>query len=273
MVDTTALNKEALRQQMLLRALFGDARPGVAAGWMRDGPDRFARGLQAYRANAGALAERALTAAFPTLAMLLGNEAMAGLARAHWRAAPPARGDIAQWGEALPAFIGADPQLADEPYLADVARLDWAVHQAEMAADAAAPAGLPLLAGVDPASLYLQMAPGTAVLSSAHPIVTIWQAHQADAADDAAERFAPVRAAFAAGHGENALVARGSGQWRAGVARLADADARFTRALLGGCSLGVALAGAGASFDFEPWLIDQLQHRRIAAVSTHAATA
>ena len=46
---------------MLLRALLGDARPGVVGGWMRDGA-RLARGLAAYRANAGALAERALAA-------------------------------------------------------------------------------------------------------------------------------------------------------------------------------------------------------------------
>ena len=42
-------------EKELLRALLNDARPGVVAGWMRDG-ERFGRGLAAYRANAGALA-------------------------------------------------------------------------------------------------------------------------------------------------------------------------------------------------------------------------
>ena len=42
-------DREALRQQMLLRALWRDARPGVVAGWMRDDPARFQRGLQAYQ--------------------------------------------------------------------------------------------------------------------------------------------------------------------------------------------------------------------------------
>ena len=64
--------REALRQQMLLRALLGDARPGVVAGWLRDGP-RVDAGLAAYRANAGALAERALAAAYPTVQQLLGE--------------------------------------------------------------------------------------------------------------------------------------------------------------------------------------------------------
>ena len=64
------LHKEGLRQQMLLRALWRDARPGVVTGWLRDAPERSARGLQAYQANAGALAERALAAAYPTLVQL-----------------------------------------------------------------------------------------------------------------------------------------------------------------------------------------------------------
>ena len=50
--------KEALRQQMLLRALWRDAPPGVVGGWLRGAPERWRRGLQVYQANAGALAER-----------------------------------------------------------------------------------------------------------------------------------------------------------------------------------------------------------------------
>jgi hypothetical protein len=257
----TGIEREALRQRMMLRALLGDARPGVVAGWMRDGA-RFERGLQAYRANAGALAERALAAAFPTLLQLLGEESFAALARAFWRRQPPSCGDIAEWGGALPAFIEADAQLADEPYLGDVARLEWAVHQAERAADgAAAPEGLALMAEQDPAELFLRLQPGTAVLGSAHPIVTIWQAHRSDAPD----RFAAVREAFAAGWGEAAWVGRRD--WKVEVRRLDEAGARFTAALLAGRPLGAALALAGERFEFEPWLIDALQRQAIAAIT------
>ena len=35
-VNAAAEQKEALRQQMRLRALWRDARPGVVAGWLRD---------------------------------------------------------------------------------------------------------------------------------------------------------------------------------------------------------------------------------------------
>ncbi len=279
----TAIDKEALRQQMLLRALWGDARPGVVAGWLRDGP-RAARGLAAYRANAGAAAERALAAAYPTVQQLLGDESFAALARACWQRHPPTAGDLGLWGDALPAFIADAETLADEPYLPDVARLEWAVHRAERAADAAPAQGLDRLGSDDPAGLVLRLAPGTALVDSRYPIVTIWQAHRST--DD--DRFAPVRAAFEAGAGECALVARDG--WRATVRALPPAEARFTRVVLAGRSLADALKDAldaalndapdesqpetqdpalpasRAAFDFEAWLIAALQQQRLAAV-------
>ncbi len=252
--------REALRQQMLLRALLGDARPGVVAGWLRDGAGT-ARGLAAYQANAGALAERALAAAFPTVQQLLGEASFAGLARSFWRARPPQRGDVATWGGALADFIADDEDLAPEPYLADVARLEWAVHEAERAADAASPAGLERLDGHDPAALWLRLAPGTALVGSPHPVATIWHAHRSDAPD----RFAPVREAFAAGRGETVRVVREG--WRATVAAIGSDEARFTGALLAARPLGDALAQAGAAFDFGAWLVAALQGQWLAGVS------
>ena len=253
------LQKEALRQQMLLRALWRDARPGVVAGWLRDGP-RFERGLQAYQANAGAVAERALAAAYPTIAQLLGDESFALLARHHWRERPPALGDIGEWGAALPAFLADREQLAEEPYLPDVARLEWAVHQAERAADALPPVDLALLAEGDPEHLQLQLQPGSAVIDSAHPVHSIWHAHRSAEP----ERFAPVREALATGRGEPAGVRRQG--WKAEVVLLPAAEARFTAALLAQRPLGQALAEAGESFEFEPWLRAALQGHWIAAV-------
>ncbi len=255
-------DREALRQQMLLRALLGDARPAVVGGWMRDGA-RFERGLAAYKANAGALAERALAAAFPTLQQLLGDESFAALARTFWRRHPPERGDVATWGEHLSSFIADDETLAPEPYLADVARLEWAVHACERAADAAGVVeGLDLLASHDPAALRLRFAPGLALVASPHPVATIWQAHRSDGDD--ADRFAPVRAAFAEGRGEPVLVARSG--WQAHLRVIGQADARFVQALLEDHSLGAALDAAGPSFDFGTWLADALRGGWLRAV-------
>lgn len=253
--------REALRQQMLLRALLGDARPAVLDGWLRGDAPAKRRGLQAYRANAGALAERALAAAYPTVQQLLGDESFAALARALWQAHPPQHGDAATWGGELPAFMAAADQLAGEPYLPDVARLDWAVHQADRAADDEAPAeGLPLLAGPDLPALRLRLRAGHAVLASAHPLHTLWQAHRQQGDD----RFAPVRQAFADGRAEAVRVRRDG--LRSEVDVIDAGTAAFEARLLEGTPLGAALDRAGEAFAFEPWLVATLQRNGLAAV-------
>lgn len=259
---------EAQRQQLLLGALHGQVPANAMGASLRDAAPRAQRGLMAYAANAGAMAERALAAAYPTLQQLLGDGACAALARAFWQAQPPARGDIAQWGAALPGFIASDPQLAGEPYLADVARLDWAVHQAEQAGEPCeAPTGLDLLASTEPEGLWLQLAAGTAVVCSPHPVATLWRAHRSPAAD----RFAPVRAAFANRTAECALVWRDG--YRTQVTALPATVAAFTQAVLTGQSLGQALESADPGFAFEPWLLAALQQGWLTAVETRNVSA
>jgi len=262
------LAQEARRQALLLRALWHQAPDATLAGWLRDAPPRVARGLSAYRSNGAAIAARALAAAFPTVAQLVGADSFDALARAFWHAAPPARGDLAEHGAGLPGFIAADEQLADVPWLADSARLDWAVHRAECSADAAGGGaqGMERLGGDDPGALRLQLQPGTAVIASRWPIATIWLSHR-DTADD---RFAAVREALAAGRAESALVWRDG--WRARVSALAEPEAAFTAALLAGRPLAQALDAAGPEFHFEPWLLDALRHGRLAAVQGHGGS-
>jgi hypothetical protein len=256
-----ALQREAARQQQLLRTLWRrDAQSSLDA-WLRETGERAMQGVAAYRGNAAAIAERALAAAYPTVQQLLGDEPFAQLAQALWHHAPPQRGDLACWGDALPEWVARDAQLADEPYLADVARVDWAVHAIEHAADVeAVPAGLALLAACDPAQLRLRWRAGVTLVASRWPVVTIWQAHQRR--DD--DRFAPVRAALAAGSAEHALIARSG--WRAQVEALDGGDAAFTAASLRGATLDQALDDAGAAFSFERWLQRALADRWLQAV-------
>ncbi len=236
---------EAQRQQQLLAAILRrDEVPGL-----REKGARAERGLAVYRANAGALAERALAATAPTVAAMLGEENFARLARGLWLAHPPRCGDVAEWGAELPAWIAAQPDLAEWPWLADAARLDLALHAAERAADASFDAGsLALLAEADPAQLTLSLMPGLAVFVSTWPIASIHAAHH----DEGPDPFAPVRAALAAGQAEAVCVARAG--WRALVHRLSNDDAVFMHALLGGVSLADALHAAGEGFDFGAWL-------------------
>jgi len=93
------------------------------------------------------------------------------------------------------------------------------------------------------------------LLSSEHPIVSVWQAHQPG--DDMAERAANARHALASGAAEHALVWRNG--WRAMVLAVNAPTARWMQGLLRGATLAVALADAGEGFAFEPWLVQALQ--------------
>jgi hypothetical protein len=206
-------------------------------------------------------AARALAAAYPTVQQLVGDESFAQLARAVWQRFPPQRGDLAQFGAALPAWIELDPQLASEPYLADVARVDWAVHTIEQAADIEQPpAGLERLGDTDPSRLRVKLRSGLALVASRWPVATIWHAHRRDDED----RFDAVRAAFAAQAQETALIARHG--WRADVEALDAPTAAFITALQRGDDLARALEEVGDALAFDRWLQRALTNQWLQAV-------
>ncbi len=205
------------------------------------------RGLKAYQTNAHALAERALQAAYPVLTQLLGQSSMGDLARAFWHAQPPQRGDIAQWGGTLAEFVRASEQLRSEPYLPDVAQLEWALHLSASAGDAVAdPASFALLMQHEPDDLHLRLAPGCGVWPSAWPVASIVTAHLQSEPDlqQAGQRLR-------AGVAETALVWRADFQPCVRETLVGEAD--FLQALCNGASLSAALNAAPA-LDFNAWL-------------------
>ncbi len=239
----------ALQQNALLAALW---QPGSHSD---DAPDLISRqqdftgtsGLNAYKSTAAMVAERALAAAYPVVAQLVGKTSFGAMARALWHAHPPQTGDLAQWGSELPAFVAASEQLASEPYLADVARAEWALHRMATAADAPQDAAsLALLVDVDPALLCLRLAPGTAVFSSAWPIASIALAHSSDTLS-----LAQAGQMLRDGVAEDVLV------WRFGlkpcIRVCLPGEAAFITQLLAAASLAAAL-DAAPDLDFNAWL-------------------
>lgn len=247
-MTTSASVGEAARQQALLQEIRSGAPPRG--------------GVAIYRANAAALAERALAAMYPTLQSLLGEADFRQLAREHWRDELPQRGDIGEWGGELPAWIGRQSALAAWPYLADCARLDALRHACERAPDAEFDAAsLLLLDQHDPARLTLQLQPGAALLEAAWPVASIFEAHQQ--AGDAG--FAAARAAIEARLAERVWVVRRG--WRAEVRRVDAAAARWLQALLAGASLASALEAVGPVFDFAAWLAEALREQWMQGVA------
>ena len=215
------------------------------------------RGLQVYQANRAVLAERTLASTYPVTSQLIGVESFEPLTHQFWRQHPPQRGDMGQWGAQLAEFLDAAPQLADEPFLGDVARTEWALHRAATAPDAGLDAAsFALLSEADDAHpVRLVPSPGTCTLASAYPVVSIINAHllgrptMGEAAD-----------LLRQGQGEHALV------WRQGfkptVRTLSLAEYHLVAALNKGLALEAALDQALAiepAFDFSAWLSAAVQ--------------
>ena len=260
--------REAQRQRVLLAAFGASAAAPPPELALRESNARALRGLEAYRANAEALAERALAAVYATIQALVGDDNFRHLAREHWHAFPPARGDMGEWGAEFPAWLGQHRAMAEWPYLADCARLDLARHLNERAADAVFDAAsLALLGENDPTGLFIELMPGTALLRSAWPIATIHAAHQVDEESASDEAFAAVRAALSAGRGEQVMVVRKG--WRAVVQTLTFEQAEWTASLLEGASLAVALERTGEAFDFAAWLQTALREQWMKGAALH----
>jgi hypothetical protein len=226
------------------------------------------RGLLAYRANASENAARSLAAAYPVIGQLLGEEVAAHLARDLWRAHPPERGDLAQWGGALAGFFKAADALQDlvqaHPFLPDVARLEWAMHCAASAQDTSLDTtSLQLLTQHDPQRLRLELSAGCALIASAFPIVAIAHLHDPRYADEHATATAAVQAQAA----QTALV------WRRGLRpmfRSVDAaELALLQSVWRGSNFAQCVDAAlavEAQFDLGAWLSAGVQSGLVCAV-------
>lgn len=254
------------QQQALLRALWQprpeDALATVAPHAQDMNDPLLLRGLRAYRSNGRLLACRALAGAYPVVAQLLGEENFDALAVSLWLAHPPLRGDLAQWGSDLASHIAGLPDLAqEEPYLPDVARLEWALHAAATAPDAERDAAsFALLMEREPAQLCLRLCPGAACIGSSWPAASIVLAHL-----QGEPSLEEAGARLRAGAAEAALV------WRDGLRarlRLLDpAETPFVAALLRGGTLDAALQSA-PHLDFNAWLAGAVQSGLVLGAGT-----
>lgn len=206
-------------QREFLEALRRPEQPGEAR-------------MNVYRRTREAIHGDALGAAYPVVRRLVGAAFFDALAQRYARSHPSRSGDLHRFGEALPRFLAADSYAASLAYLSDVARLEWAVHEAEVAPDPV-PFDFDALARV-PASyhddLRFSLQEGARVVRSAHPIVALWEANQ-ETCDGTLQGSPGAQAA---------LVMRDG----AGVAcRLLGAEAELLERLAAGVLLAPACAG------------------------------
>ena len=170
-------------QDAFLEALLDAARP-VPEGLIDGQGAPAGRRYNVYRNNVAVSLTEALKTGFPIVTKLLGDRNMTGLAGQYLRAHPPVSPLMMFYGESLPAFIAAQPQLERYGYLPDIARLELAIRRAYHAADAA-PIDPVEMSRLSPEALNgvgLHLAPAVQVVRSPWPIHAIWRANTEDGA-------------------------------------------------------------------------------------------
>jgi hypothetical protein len=168
-------------QQRFAEGLY--APEGAAPGFDVAGPFPAAERMDVYRRAIFANYRKALGATYPTLQRIVGDSAFAAGVDAFVRAHPSVSGDLNDYGDTFGAFLTAHPSAAAWPFVADIARLEWAIDEVNRAADAAVDPDrvLEALAAVAPErlpSLSLRLSPRCRLIASDYPILRIWQVRQ-----------------------------------------------------------------------------------------------
>lgn len=169
-------------------ALLAPALPPPAGLKVWNGSDP-AKRFGVYRNNVIVSLIDALADSYPVVQALVGAEFFRAMAGEFARRSPPRSPVLAWYGDGFADFIAGFEPVAGLPYLADVARLEWLRVESWHAADATAlsPSELTTLLADEarlPAARFT-LHPAVRAMRSAHPVVSLWAAHQAEETDAA----------------------------------------------------------------------------------------
>ena len=158
------------------------------------------RRFAVYRNNTASTLIEALGDNFPLCRALVGERFFDAVAAEHMRLHPPRSPILFRYGGTFPDFAAGFPPAAGVPYLADLARLEWAWLEAHHEADAPAlrADALAAFAPEDLACIRVTPHPALRTVRSRFPIVSVAARLRAD--EDLA--------GLDMGGGEDALVTR-----------------------------------------------------------------
>jgi len=221
------------------------------------------RRFNVYRNNVYAGLIGVIEARYPAVRSLVGDEFFKAMTRIFVDGAPPSSPVLLEYGAAFPDFIADFRPLADEPYMADVARLEWRLHTARNAADCLAlrPIDLAVYAEHDPSRIRFRLAPAVSLVESPYPVFSIWRANTSPERPRAAAVFSGAESVLITRPG---LVAE--------AVRLPPGCGGFIAALLAGRTLGAAAdaqRAAAGDFPLQRILGLLIAQKAIASATTH----
>ena len=168
------------RQQQFVAAITSAMASHVESAHTMFGPR-----IDVYRRNVAANLRNALGATYPVIKRLVGPTFFNAAVDAYVLAVPSASGDLNVYGDRLAAFLETYAPAQSLPYLPCVARLEWAIDEANHAADSVADpeqllAQLTKVPAEQLASLRITLEPSCRLVASRYPVMRIWQTNQSD---------------------------------------------------------------------------------------------
>lgn len=219
-----------------------------------------------YRNNFIVLNGDALAEMYPVIRQLVGNEGFRWLATRYVRLHPPSERTLLLYGEHFADFLDGIPELSPLPYLADVARLEYAWTDAYHAEDVRplSPHQITTIAPDTFARMHLQPHPGLHCIRSDYPILRIWKSNQPEA---------PQPCISLDEGGVNVLVTRPGLEVQ--MRTIPDAEATLLLALKQGATMGMALEAAlrnDPGFDLADYLGRHLFDGTFSGIGSGPAT-
>lgn len=229
-IQLSAYRAFVLEEPIAMPGLIGDAL-GVAAG------------IGVYRNNARGTFVRTLETCYPAVARLVGADCFRSLSLTYMRDFPSRSGDLGRFGGEFPLLLDIVFRDTAHAYLADTARLEWAVSEVgnTLAGPPLDPSSLAGLTPSEQAALRFRWQPAARLYGSRFPVLSIWRAQQ--------QSIVPPLALDAGA--EHMLVTRHLGDVT--VEQMAPADFAFAAAVADGERLDAALeAGLAVGAEFDP---------------------
>lgn len=168
-------------QMLLRRAVLGGDTAEIVAAIQGDGLDPAAR-LGIYRHHAFATLGDALQSTFPVVCRLVDKRFFAYAAHEYLREHPPHSRCLVEYGADFADFLAGFKPCKDLPYLADVARFEWALNIAATVREATPLEGktLATIPAGEAAYVALRLQPSLTYFASPWPIDAIWKANKED---------------------------------------------------------------------------------------------
>jgi hypothetical protein len=226
-------------QRQFRRAVLGVEAAALVGAICGDGIDPAAR-LRIYRNHAFATLGAVLEGTFPVVCRLVDKRFFEYAAREYLREHPPHSRCLVEYGADFADFLAGFEPCMNLPYLADVARFEWALNMAAMVRQEA-PLPIEGLAGIPPKDaslLKLCLQPSVSYFASGWPIDAIWLANQ--------QEEVPTVDLASGGTTVEMRRADEGFSWQ----RLAPGAFAFRRALAEGRALGTAAATAATDPEF-----------------------